>query len=87
MGRWAFLMATGVGVLVALGLIGLLRSHLPGMRAAFAEAGDIGSPRAIGMAFVDTHSLVFEATSLVLLIAALGAVLLARRAVLGERGR
>jgi len=39
------------------------------------------------MAFVDTHSLVFEATSLVLLIAALGAVLLARRAVLGERGR
>lgn len=86
-GRWGFLMAAAVGVATVVGLISLLRSSLPGMRARFQEASDIGSPRAIGEAFVDRHALIFEATSLVLLVAALGAVLLARRAVLGERGR
>jgi len=48
---------------------------------------DIGSPEAIGRSFIDNYIVPFEATSLVLLIAAVGAVLLAKRAVQMERGR
>ena len=49
--------------------------------------GDIGSPEAIGRSFIDDYIVPFEVTSLVLLIAAVGAVLLAKRAVQMERGR
>ncbi len=87
LGKWAFIPATGVFVLALGGLVAVMRSSLPGMRTAFGEANDIGSPRAIGHAFVDRHSLVVEVTSLVLLVAVIGAVVLARRAIMGERAR
>jgi NADH:ubiquinone oxidoreductase subunit 6 (subunit J) len=51
------------------------------------SVGDIGSPEAIGRSFIDSYIVPFEATSLVLLIAAVGAVLLAKRAAQMERGR
>ena len=49
--------------------------------------GDIGSPEAIGHAFIDRFIVPFEATSLALLVAAVGAVMLAKRAVRAEGGR
>ena len=48
---------------------------------------DIGSPEAIGRSFIDHFIVPFEATSLALLVAAVGAVLLAKRAVRAEGGR
>jgi NADH:ubiquinone oxidoreductase subunit 6 (subunit J) len=49
--------------------------------------GDIGSPEAIGRSFIDQYIVPFEATSLALLVAAVGAVMLAKRAVRSEGGR
>ena len=69
------------------GFVALANTQLPGMFDSQPQVGDIGSPRAVGLAFTDRFLLPFEATSLVLLVAALGAVLLARRAVIGEGGR
>ena len=40
--------------------------------------GDIGGPEAIGRSFIDRYIVPFEATSLALLVAAVGAVLLAK---------
>jgi NADH-quinone oxidoreductase subunit J len=77
-------------VIIGLGIEGFLalgNSRLPGIRANPYQVSDIGSPNAIGRAFLDHFIAAFEGTSLVLLVAAVGAVLLARRAVLGERGR
>ena len=74
----------------ALGAIGgivFLASKLPGIGADPKPVDDIGSPQAIGESFLREHLLPFEVTSLVLLVAAVGAVLLAKRAVLAERGR
>ena len=48
---------------------------------------DVGAPATIGDAFLNSHLLAFEATSLVLLVAAVGAVILAKAAVQGEGGR
>lgn len=76
-------------VLTLSGMIGIvfLSSALPGIGGEPRPVDDIGSPRAIGDAFLREHLLPFEVTSLVLLVAAVGAVLLAKRAVLAERGR
>lgn len=79
---WIAVIALGVQ-----GFIALANSKLVGIFDDPKPVGDIGSPRAIGEAFVNPFIVSFEATSLVLLVAALGAVLLAKRAVLGEGGR
>jgi len=79
---WIAVIALGVQ-----GFIALANSRLAGIFDDPKATGDIGSPRAIGEAFTDPFVVSFEATSLVLLVAALGAVLLAKRAVLGEGGR
>ena len=79
---WIFVIA-----LVAQGGIMLANSDLPGLRDEPAETGDIGSPEAIGRAFIDDYIVPFEATSAILLIAAIAAVLLAKRAVNFEGGR
>ena len=50
-----------------------------------AEFG--GTRQGGGRAFIDTYIVAFEATSLALLVAALGAVMLAKRAVRSEGGR
>jgi len=47
----------------------------------------VGTPASIGDAFLSDHLLAFEVTSLILLVAAVGAVILARSAVQGEGGR
>jgi NADH:ubiquinone oxidoreductase subunit 6 (subunit J) len=77
-------------VVLALGgmaAIVLLATKLPGIGDEPRPVDDIGSPQAIGDAFLKEHLIPFEVTSLVLLVAAVGAVLLAKRAVLAERGR
>jgi len=79
---WLAVIALGVQ-----GFVAIADTQLRGARAALGEAPDIGGPAPIGRAFVNEFSVPFEATSLVLLVAALGAVLLAKRAVLGEGGR
>jgi NADH-quinone oxidoreductase subunit J len=73
--------------LVAQGGIVLANSNLPGLRDEPRDVGDIGSPEAIGRAFIDDHIVPFEATSAILLVAAVAAVLLAKRAVKFEGGR
>jgi NADH-quinone oxidoreductase subunit J len=79
---WIAVIALGVQ-----GFIALANSRLTGIFDDPKPTGDIGSPTAIGRAFTDPFIVSFEATSLVLLVAALGAVMLAKRAVLGEGGR
>jgi NADH-quinone oxidoreductase subunit J len=65
----------------------LASSGLPGLWDPPAPVDDIGSPEAIGRAFLDDYIVPFEATSLALVVAAIGAVLLAKRAVRAEGGR
>jgi NADH:ubiquinone oxidoreductase subunit 6 (subunit J) len=74
-------------VLLGQGLVVLLNTKLAGIRDNPREVSDIGSPEAIGRAFLNEYLVPFEATSLVLLVAAVGAVLLAKRAVQAEGGR
>lgn len=62
-------------------------SSLEGLWSDPTDPGDIGSPEAIGRAFLDEHLVTFEATSLALVVAAIGAVLLAKRAIRQEGGR
>lgn len=52
-----------------------------------ASDTDVGSPASIGNAFLNQHIIAFEVTSLIMLIAAVGAVILAKRAVMLEGGR
>ena len=79
---WLAIIGLGMEGFLALG-----NSHLPGIDGNPYPVSDIGSPTAIGNALINHFTAAYEATSLVLLVAAIGAVLLARRAVLGERGR
>lgn len=74
-------------VITAMGGIVMLTTALPSFHERPGPTEDIGSPDAIGFAFLRQHLLPFEVTSLVLLVAAVGAVILAKRAVLAERGR
>jgi NADH-quinone oxidoreductase subunit J len=83
-GVFGWIAVAGLG---ALGAIALAGSELPGLREDPKRVADIGSPEAIGRTFVEDQLLPFEATSLVLLVAAVGAVLLAKRAVQLQRGR
>lgn len=81
-----------LGWLVVLGLltqgaIVLANSALPGLRDEPAPTADIGGPEAIGRSFIDSHIVPFEATSAILLVAAIAAVVLAKRAVHFESGR
>jgi len=74
--------------LVAMGAVMLGMSDLPGFRDRPAELEEnIGGPTIIGRVFLDEFIVPFEATSLILLISALAAVLLAQRSVRGEGGR
>jgi NADH-quinone oxidoreductase subunit J len=81
------LAAVAALALLAEGAIVLLDTSLPGARSAPRTPGDIGSPRAIGDSFLTSHLVPFEATSLLLLASAIGAVLLAKRAIQMEGGR
>ena len=73
--------------ILAQGVIVLANSQLAGLWDEPRATGDIGSPDAIGHAFLDRFIVPFEATSLALVVAAVGAVLLAKRAVRMEGGR
>lgn len=81
---FAWLAAIGLGIQ---GIVVLSTTQLPGFRDDPTAVGDIGSPRAIGRSFIDSYIVPFEATSLALLVAAVGAVMLAKRAVRAEGGR
>lgn len=65
----------------------LANSNIAGIRDEPAATDDIGSPEAVGRAFIDDYIVPFEATSAILLVAAIAAVLLAKRAVNFEGGR
>ncbi len=73
--------------ILAQGVIVLANSRLAGLWDEPRATDDIGSPDAIGHAFLDRFIVPFEATSLALVVAAVGAVLLAKRAVRMEGGR
>lgn len=78
---WLTVLALG-----GMGFVALANSRLPGLRDDPKNVGDIGSPEAVGNTFLNEQLLPFEATSLILLVAAVGAVLLAKRAVQMEGG-
>ncbi len=84
--RWQVIGWLGVMGLGALGAVAVLDSTAGPGWAAPAATGT-GSPAAIGDAFLSGHLLAFEVTSLVLLVAAVGAVILAKGAVQREGGR
>ena len=87
LGRYAVFAWLAVIALAVQGVVVLATTDLPGFRDDPERVGDIGSPEAIGRSFVDRYIVPFEATSLALLVAAIGAVLLAKRAVRSEGGR
>ncbi len=87
LGRYAAFAWLAVIVLAVQGVVVLANTQLPGVRDDPRPVGDIGSPRAIGRSFIDQFIVPFEATSLALLVAAVGAVLLAKRAIRAEGGR
>lgn len=74
-------------VLAAMGAIVFLTTALARFTDVPQPRSELGSPREIGDAFLKEHLLPFEATSLLLLVAAVGAVILAKRAVQSEGGR
>ncbi len=84
--RWQVIGWMGLMGLGAFGAIVVQTSTAGPVQAAPAST-DVGSPASIGDAFLTGHLLAFEVTSLVLLVAAVGAVILARGAVQGEGGR
>ena len=84
---YRFLSWVVVLILAGMGAVVIGATALPGVWAEPKPVGDIGSPEAVGNAFLKQHLLPFEATSLLLLVAAVGAVILAKRAVLAEGGR
>jgi len=81
---FAWLVIAGLAIQ---GVVVLATTDLAGVRGGPKPVGDIGSPHAIGRAFIDRFIVPFEATSLALLVAAVGAVMLAKRAVRSEGGR
>lgn len=72
-----------IAAVAAEGAVALLDANVVlGRRLqSLGEGRDIGSPTVIGETFLNRQLVPFEATSLVLLVAALGAVMLAKRAV------
>ncbi|MEW6581303.1 MAG: NADH-quinone oxidoreductase subunit J [Actinomycetota bacterium] len=74
---FGWLTALGLGGFAALAIA---NSRLPGLRDDPRKVGNIGGPEAIGQTFLNHQLVAFEATSLVLLVAAVGAVVLAKRA-------
>jgi NADH-quinone oxidoreductase subunit J len=88
MARYDVIGWISVAGLVGMGAVVLGMSRLPGLRDRPADLDEpIGGPTVIGRVFLDEFIVPFEATSLVLLVAALAAVLLAQRSVRGEGGR
>ncbi len=80
---------TWIFVIALIGQAGIMlaNSNLVGLYDEPAATDDIGSPEAIGRAFIDDYIVPFEATSAILLVAAIAAVLLAKRGVNFEGGR
>ena len=87
LGKYQVFAWLAVVVLGFQAVIVLATTRLPGLREDPTSVGDIGSPHAIGRSFIDSYIVPFEATSLALLVAAVGAVMLAKRAVKSEGGR
>jgi NADH-quinone oxidoreductase subunit J len=75
--------------IAAEGVVTLLKAqiHLGRRLGTLGNGKDIGSPKAIGESFLNDYLVPFEATSLILLAAAVGAVMLAKRGVQAEGGR
>ena len=84
--RWQVIGWLGLIGLGFFGAVAILDSTAGPARPA-PGATDVGSPASIGDAFLGSHLLAFEVTSLVLVVAAVGAVILAKGAVQGEGGR
>ena len=75
--------------IAAEGVVAFLNAgiHLGRRLATLGNGSDLGSPKAIGTSFLNRYLVPFEATSLILLAAAVGAVMLAKRGVQAEGGR
>lgn len=84
--RWQVVGWLGLLGLAAFGAVAVL-NDMPGPAEAAPATTDVGAPATIGESFLSEHLLAFEVTSLILLVAAVGAVILAKRAVQGEGGR
>jgi NADH-quinone oxidoreductase subunit J len=67
-----------------LGLIALALSQAPGLAASPPLTEGFGSPTAVGGVLFGAYVLPFEVTSILLLVAMVGAIVLTRRKVQGE---
>jgi len=84
--RWQVVGWLGLMGLGAFGAIAILSASSSFDRAV-PETTDVGSPSSIGESLLSTHLLAFEMTAVILLVASVGAVILAKSAVKGEGGR
>jgi NADH-quinone oxidoreductase subunit J len=86
LGRFAVFSWITVMALGWMGFVAVANTNLPGLNDDPKKVGNIGSPEAVGNTFLNEQLIPFEATSLILLVAAVGAVILAKRAVQMEGG-
>jgi NADH-quinone oxidoreductase subunit J len=82
-GRYLSYLATILGLAVLVALYPLLKSHELGLvpRALNGTEGDVGSVRRLAEVLFSEYLLPFELTSVLILIAIIGAVVLAKRQV------
>lgn len=83
--RWQVVGWLGVLGLGGLGAVAVLASDF-GPDGVSATT-DVGSPQSIGLAMLDTHIIALQGIAMVMFIATVGAVILAKGAVQGEGGR
>ena len=84
--RWQVVGWLGVLGLGGLGAVAVLASDFGPDSPAPATTG-VGSPQAIGEAMLANHIVALQAIAVIMLIATVGAVILAKSAVQGEGGR
>lgn len=84
--RWQVVGWLGVLGLGGLGAVAVLSSDFGPDAPAPATTG-VGSPQAIGEAMLANHIVALQAIAVIMLIATVGAVILAKSAVQGEGGR
>ncbi len=84
--RWQVVGWLGLIGLGGLGAIAVLSSAF-GPSTPAPEATDVGSAQSIGVAILDSHIIALQGIAVIMLIATVGAVILAKSAVQGEGGR
>ncbi len=84
--RWQVVGWLGVLGLGGLGAVAVLSSGV-GPDAPAPATTDVGSAQTIGQAMLESHVIALQAIAMIMFVATVGAVILAKSAVQGEGGR